>query len=907
MAGTPALNDSGYLGSAGGTSCYVVRTNLPWTSGIDAIAVSVGGGLGSLGHAVRKRFADAAWDSVDYDAILPEQPVVLGLDGTGPDSLRFAVLVTPHEDGASGPPSLPAIATATEAGIRFAASANSVALGFPLLGTGDLGLGEAEVAAVAIPAAVRALQQTSGLRRLVFVCISETTEKAIREAWKRTGGTKFSAVELAGGISNDLVDPTLGIPLERDRLGVAPYASMLATVIADRSTAPPLSVGVFGEWGSGKSYFMGLMRDEVRRLAGSGNPAYCGEIVQIGFNAWHYADRNLWASLGDEIFRQLAGPGPDPQQRREKLREELAKRLGQVTELEDAKRQAQATAAKLQADVDKAALSRKDTAKVLIRALTGSREVWHRLGIQDEAEQGALLVEQLRGTLSEAEALRRSPRGRWGKAALIMSAVILLAGFFAAAITPVAREWLAGVGVGFAAVAGTGVALLSRARSGLRELRALSEDLRRGIDRGANKAVAPEVGWMLEEIRRAETDQRVAEAQLGEVVARVGELGRELTELAPGRNLYTFLADRAHGDSYRRDLGLISTIRKDFEQLVELMADWRANPDSGRTPIDRIVLYIDDLDRCSARQVVEVLEAVHLLLALKLFVVVVGVDPRWLTRSLHSHYDGMLDDSPDGGRLASPEDYLGKIINLPFVLPTMSEGSLRGLLRSLTDDRLLEPAGEERPRTQRIPSPDRTLPGLAPEIEEGSEVDSQSRPERAADPPRPLTPAEIDLLSELDLLISTPREAKRLFNLYRMLRATRDLSEASRFLGDDTDPGDYEAVVALLGLLTAPGLVLEKALDTRPDPDRSITGGLVHRSPEGAWSAFVADCAPRRHGDVWRNPVAGTLCDKELRDWRQLHRGLVHVSASLRIDALSRFQQWVPAVRRFSYVLAPAA
>ncbi|WP_406630058.1 P-loop NTPase fold protein [Amycolatopsis sp. WGS_07] len=890
----------------GGTSCRLVRTHRPWTAGIDAIAVSVGGILGSLGRAVSERFPDAGWDSVDYEAIVPERPLVLRFRTDDRDSLQFAVLVTPHEGGGSGPPTLPAIATATDAGIRLAASTNSGSFGLPLLGTGDLGFDEAEVAAVAIPAAVKALQETSGLRRLVFVCTSEEAEDAIRAAWKAAAVTRFSSVELAGGVSNDLVDPTLGIPLDRDRLGVSPYVSMLATVIADRNTLPPLSVGVFGEWGSGKSYFMGLMRNEIDRLAGSGNPAYCGEIVQIGFNAWHYADRNLWASLGDEIFRQLAGPGPNAQQRRVQLREELAKRLDQVTELEDAKRQAQATAAKLQADVDQAARNRKDTAKVLIRALAGSREVWRHLGIQDEAEQGALLAEQLRGTLSEAEALRRSPKGRWGKAALIAAAVILIVGFFAAATVPVAREWLAGAGVGFAAMAGTGIALLSRARSGIRELRELGEDLRHGIDRAASRTVEPKVARLLEAIRKTETDQRVAEAQLEEVVARVGELGRQLTELTPGRNLYAFLADRAHGDSYRRDLGLISTIRKDFEQLVDLMADWRAHPGSGGTPIDRIVLYIDDLDRCSPRQVVEVLEAVHLLLALELFVVVVGVDPRWLTRSLSSHYSGMLGDSPGDGRLASPEDYLAKIINLPLVLPAMSEGSLRQLLRSLTDDRLLEPAGEDQPRTQRIPAPARTSFDLAPGIEEGSEVDSQSRPERAADPPRPLTPAEIDLLSELDLLISTPREAKRLFNLYRMLRATRDLSEASRFLGNETEPGDYQAVVALLGLLTAPGRVLEKALDTRPDPDRSITGGLMHRSPDATWASFVADCAPRRHGDTWQNPVAGALDDKELRDWRQLHRGLAHVSATLRVDTLSRFQQWVPAVRRFSYVLCPA-
>ena len=59
------------------------------------------------------------------------------------------------------------------------------------------------------------------------------------------------------------------------------------------------------------------------------------------------------------------------------------------------------------------------------------------------------------------------------------------------------------------------------------------------------------------------------------------------------------------------------------------------------------------------------------------------------------------------------------------------------------------------------------------------------------------------------MLIDTPREAKRLFNLYRMLRATRDLSGASRFLGEAGEPGDYQAVVVLLGLLTAHSRLLE--------------------------------------------------------------------------------------------------
>ena len=45
------------------------------------------------------------------------------------------------------------------------------------------------------------------------------------------------------------------------------------------------------------------------------------------------------------------------------------------------------------------------------------------------------------------------------------------------------------------------------------------------------------------------------------------------------------------------------------------MKKWRARLDNDQeapNPIDRIVLYIDDLDRCSPRRVVEVLQAVHL-------------------------------------------------------------------------------------------------------------------------------------------------------------------------------------------------------------------------------------------------------------------------------------------------------
>ena len=79
--------------------------------------------------------------------------------------------------------------------------------------------------------------------------------------------------------------------------------------------------------------------------------------------------------------------------------------------------------------------------------------------------------------------------------------------------------------------------------------------------------------------------------------------------------------------------------------------------------VHRIVLYIDDLDRCPPAIVVKVLQAVHLLLAFPLFVVVVAVDARWLAKSLEQHYGELLSTTrppsdpapvPDGARSPAP-------------------------------------------------------------------------------------------------------------------------------------------------------------------------------------------------------------------------------------------------------------
>ncbi|MEV4052877.1 P-loop NTPase fold protein [Amycolatopsis sp. NPDC049688] len=884
-----------------GVSYGVALTNRPWELPVDALAVSVGAGYGQLAAEVRQEFPDTGFDVIDLDLVTPHAPAVLDLKGRDEElQVRLIVIATPHSPGGRNSATAEAVAAASEAAIHAAAQAGAVSVALPLFATGQLGMAPQVAADALIKGALAA---HTAVRRVVFFSLREDHVDAIAARWltakfpRKKVVRGFSADQLAGGLDKDLVDPNECIPLSRDHLGVKPYVSMLATVIAAKDTPLPLSIGVFGEWGAGKSFFMGMLRGQVKDL--EGKPGQCRKIAQVGFNAWHYADANLWASLGDEIFRQLAEPvrqpgEPDAEHEARlkegaRLREQLAGELEQRKQLTAVTERAQAEAAALKLKIGEAGSSRRQRALDLVRALGNSptlreqyAEVWRKLGVGDVAEQGRLLAGELRETRGETEELSRISRYRHGRAALAVAGIVLLAGVALTAFVPDIRSWLIGVGAVAGALLTTGLTLVRMAAGGLRRLRTLAEDLQNGLDATTRREVAA--------LRQADAEQQIAERQLEEVVARIGELGRQLTELTPGRRLYAFLAERSRTDDYHGNLGLISTIRKDFEKLVALMT---AGADDGTRPLDRIVLYIDDLDRCSPSQVVDVLQAVHLLLAFDLFVVVVGVDPRWLLRSLSSHYDRLIEADPvvraDGWHV-TPEDYLEKILNIPLVLPRMPAGSLRRLLDDLAEPPLVPvPVPEPEPAPEPEPPATWDRPVTDQPVEPGSQVAAQLDPAEPPAEPRPLTEPEITLLARLDWLVDTPRDAKRLINLYRMLRATRDLSAASAFLD-----GEFEAVVVLLGTCTAHGRLLGRFADA-----------LLRQAPQTPWSDFVADLQPVESDEQWHSQAIGPITAAEVAQWAHLHRSLTELAPSITLPDVSVFQTWVPRVRRFSYVLAP--
>src|SRR5207248_3478295 len=100
------------------------------------------------------------------------------------------------------------------------------------------------------------------------------------------------------------------------------------------------------------------------------------------------------------------------------------------------------------------------------------------------------------------------------------------------------------------------------------------------------------------DVRNTPVDAEVKAAQAAE-----DSLRRQLADLKSGRRLARFAVERGATDDYRSHLGLVSRIHEDFERMSEILAGESMSPDgdaesSDLPRIDRIVLYIDDLDRC---------------------------------------------------------------------------------------------------------------------------------------------------------------------------------------------------------------------------------------------------------------------------------------------------------------------
>jgi hypothetical protein len=240
-------------------------------------------------------------------------------------------------------------------------------------------------------------------------------------------------------------------------------------------------------------------------------------------------------------------------------------------------------------------------------------------------------------------------------------------------------------------------------------------------------------------------------------VVAIGGLVKLVTDTL-ANPLGKYVTALAEDGNYGRHIGYMTEIREDLEKLEEQL----------RENNGRILVVIDDLDRCEPEKAVEVLQAINLLLNFESFIVCLGIDARIITAAVDKHYEGLLGEVG-----ASGYEYLEKIVQIPFRIPQPGEEDIKIFISKQMGD------------------PEPSSPEIEVQPDDGAREGEPSGDADGEPPSEPLPPPPNDPQADAQasaqiaftfdelkgfqdaapFLRPNPRHLKRLVNVYRLVRS----------------------------------------------------------------------------------------------------------------------------------------
>ncbi|MBG6096395.1 P-loop NTPase fold protein [Nocardioides luteus] len=647
-------------------------------------------------------------------------------------------------------------------------------------------------------------------------------------------------------------------PAMADLLGVDSDVDALGRMIAARSTQPPLAIALLAPWGGGKSTFMRLLKHKVEVELPAEDPAtFHTSVDVVEFNPWHYSDTHVMVGMSRAIF--------------ESLTRYLERRVAESGSTETSWRE----------QVEER------------KALTATRS---RLERTQDALRTNSVVQRPRAALIALRTLPDLVLGRNHKVMRIL--VMLSAASFLVALAAVLGWEAWGLDVGARMRAWADVVL--RSAPALLVLSTVWATILEGVPKAAaiHRKVRSGASWLVGFVAAG------VDAEIGRIDERLKRTEARPTTAAVA-DLETILSDPERAAERDVQRGVVGVLQTQFEELAEAYGLGRDGTLGTQVAADdlrirRIVLHVDDLDRCRPERVVEVLHTLNLLQATRLFVAVVSVDPRWLRRSLREldpTRPGDSDASEVSGRLrdeiGDPLDFLDKIIQIPYALRPMNASNAEEYFSRLVRSHDLD--------DPRIEEPD-------PEAAVGAGVMAPPSAPEHLDQRRPalqltVTPREWDYLRPLAAAQETPRAVKRFLNLYQLLRLTSGLGmeEEEGILGDDVHAARRAAATLLAVLVGAPRQGSELLAEM-----------LSVDAPEHTLDTLVDDLQSRHlhdpSGPHSRRRQAGTGRCNVCVGWRRI-RDVVQPPGSPDEEGgpadgrlrVGDFRPWVGEVARFSF------
>jgi hypothetical protein len=220
---------------------------------------------------------------------------------------------------------------------------------------------------------------------------------------------------------------------------------------------------------------------------------------------------------------------------------------------------------------------------------------------------------------------------------------------------------------------------------------------------------------------------------------------------------------------YLAKAGFFYFVRADVQRVLNLVAT------EGRP----LVVFVDDLDRCSPGTVVQVIEAINLFLAGEYpnSIFVIAMEPEMVAAHIEAAYSDLVQAMAGAGPAGLGWRFLEKIVQLPLALPAMEAGRKASYITSLFTGSAAAPAAE--PTDAQVRQQLDELGGAS--LEEAVTRSQAAAPEDSAAQAQAIRQI-IDLRLTGDSeevaaviafaaphLAANPREIKRFVNLFRFL------------------------------------------------------------------------------------------------------------------------------------------
>ncbi len=180
----------------------------------------------------------------------------------------------------------------------------------------------------------------------------------------------------------------------------------------------------------------------------------------------------------------------------------------------------------------------------------------------------------------------------------------------------------------------------------------------------------------------------------------------------------------------------IHVFEEEFESLVEL---------SG---VDLLVVFVDDLDRCKKDATLHILEVIKLLLYSKKCVYILGLDYGKICETVKKRFQ----------ENAAAEEYLDKIVQLPFFIPRTTPENMKKFLRFLLISRNMDNEEDLRNLSRRV------------YILEEEQFDSEVSEDNIFNMDKSQLREYRDIINQQEIIIResdyNPRRIKRFLNTY---------------------------------------------------------------------------------------------------------------------------------------------